>query len=235
MFSLLSQSVCDLLWTLSQYWCALPRCRLAHRLYVILFDPWTMSIWLWRHLRSLLAGRMWSCLMACTMLMWLFLSAPTECKLSCLIPGRCSIWLCFVFTAPIGPGSMWSNLIPSQSRSDSNVFSLLSQNVGDSPLLVFTILMWFCHDVAAPTDRMLLSCLILRLCRSDSVVVLAHFCRAYVILFNGLHNANVTLFTRSHRRYVILFDLWRISIWLYFVFTAAPTERMLSCLISGRF
>ena len=56
-------------------------------------------------------------------------------------------------------------------------------------------------------------------------LVLAHSCRAYVILFNSLHNADVTLFARSHRAYVILFDLWTMF-WLYLVLTAALTERM---------
>ena len=90
-----------------------------------------------------------------------------------------------------------------------------------SPLNAFTILMWLCHGVAVLTDRML-SCLIPGQCWSDSSLLTpAGRMWSCLIACTML----MWLFARSHRAYVILFDLWTMF-WLYLVLTAALTERM---------
>ena len=87
---------------------------------------------------------------------------------------------------------------------------------------------------STPTERMS-SCFISgKWCRSDSASSSIPQGVCYTIWC--LYNVDLTLprHRRSNRRYIILFDPWTISIWLFLVITA-PTEGILSRLKPGQF
>ena len=91
--------------------------------------------------------------------------------------------------------------MPSQCRSDSIMFSLLSQNVCD--------LLWISSQYW---------------CDSAAVSCPQNVC--YLVW--SLENVDLTLrLLHSRRAYVILFNDCTMLMWLY----TAPTERMFSCLI----
>ena len=91
--------------------------------------------------------------------------------------------------------------MPSQCRSDSIMFSLLSQNVCD--------LLWISSQYW---------------CDSAAVSCPQNVC--YLVW--SLENVDLTLrLLHSRRAYVILFNDCTMMMWLY----TAPTERMFSCLI----
>ena len=201
---------------------------LAHRTYVILFDPWTMC-------RSYSAS-----------------SSPSHRTYVILFNFRMmSFWLCLIIAAPSGrmlyclmrTMLMWCDSLPLPQNVCYLVWSLENLDLilprhrrsNRRYIILFdpwTISIWLFLVITAPTEG-ILSRLKPGQFRSDSSSS-AHSYRTYVILLNLIPGQcwYISLY-RPPRTYVILFDFWTMSLWLYLVI-AAQAGRMLYCLIPGQ-